>query len=192
MENSEIIKSKIDDLNLQLEKAGIDVSSWGTGGYKTLKHLLNEIETQDTILTTDTNGELLRKIEVVGAAIFYFSDDGKKYSLKEEKQIFIDGRERRRPAINGQSVFEKKRPDENSKQAMIRGIQEELGLLGGINLEQTDMYHKIEDSDSYPGLNTDSTLYMFDSILTQEQFSPDGYIEEQSDIITYFTWTEIE
>jgi hypothetical protein len=108
MENYEIKKPKMDDLNLQLKKAGIDISSWGTGGYKTIGHLLNEIESQETILTTDVNGELLRKIEVVGAAIFHISDDGKRYYLKEEKQIFIDGRERQRPVTNNRSVFEKK------------------------------------------------------------------------------------
>jgi hypothetical protein len=192
MENPEIIKSKIDDLNLQLKKAGIDVSGWGTGGYKTLEHLSNEIESQETILTTDTNGELLRKIEVVGAAIFYFSDDGKKYSLKEEKQIFIDGRERRRLAIKGRSIFEKMKPNEDPKCAIIRGIQEELGIKGDIDLRQTDTYKKIGDSDSYPGLKTESTLYMFNSTLSQEQFNPDGYIEEQPDKTTYFTWIEIE
>jgi hypothetical protein len=75
---------------------------------------------------------------------------------------------------------------------MIRGIHEELGLLGDINLEQTDTCYELEDSDSYPGLRTDSILHMFESILTKEQFNPEGYIEEQSDKTTYFTWVEIE
>lgn len=193
MENFESNKeSKIDDLIFRLKKAGIDVSSWGTGEYKTFEHLLNEIESQETKLSIDVNGELVRTIEVVGAAIYYISNDGKKYYLKEEKQIFIDGRERRRPMTKGRSVFEKMKPNEIPKEAIIRGIREELGIKGDIDLRQTDTYNKIENSESYPGLRTKSTLYMFDSLLNQEQYNPDGYIEEQSDKTTYFTWLEIE
>lgn len=183
---------KIDNLSLQLEKAGIDTSLWGTGGYKTFDHLLNEIECQEAILTTNVNGELLRKVEIVGAAIYYLTDDGSKYYLLEEKQIYVDGRERRRSAINNRSVFEKKKPNESPMGAMTRGIQEELGLEGDIYLEKADMYHTVTDSASYPGLKADNTFYMFESMLTQEQFNPDGYIERQPDKTTYFTWVKIE
>jgi len=183
---------KIDALGFRLKKAGIDISKWGTGGYKTIDHLLAEIECQEAILATDANGELLRKVEVVGAAIYHLTDDGNKYYLLEEKQIYIDGRERRRLAINNRSVFEKKKPNESPTEAMIRGVREELGLGGDIYLEETDTYHKIADSDSYPGLKAESTFYMFESILTQEQFNPDGYIERQPDKTTYFTWVKIE
>ena len=191
MENVEKSEANISKLRLQLENAGIDISIWGTGGYKTIEHLTKEIDCQEIVLTTDENGELIRISEVAAATIFFVDDDCKKYRLKEQKQIFIDGRERIRPS-NGQSVFEKMKFGEDPTQAMIRGISEELGIDADINLKHINTVQDIADSKSYPGLQTKSTTHFFDVILNSEQFNPRGYTEEQSDKITYFVWEKID
>ena len=87
MKNVEKSEANISKLRLQLKNAGIDISIWGTGGYKTLEHLAKEIDCKEIVLTTDENGELIRISEVVAAKIFYNHDDGKTYRLKEEKQV---------------------------------------------------------------------------------------------------------
>lgn len=66
-----------DALKEQLAAAGIDTSSWGTGQAKTLAHLQKEIESGETILITGETGELLRRVVVGGADIYYQSPDGK-------------------------------------------------------------------------------------------------------------------
>jgi hypothetical protein len=135
------------------------------------------------------NGELLRKVLVVGADIFYLSPEGKKFRLKEEKQVFKDGRERRRDL--GTAVSEKMKPGENPKEAMVRGIAEELEIEGEINLTKIDTDEKLITSPSYPGLQSQYVTHKFEVALNEQQFNPDGYKEEQSDKSTYFIWEEV-
>lgn len=179
-----------DALKKKLTDAGIDTSSWGTGQAKTLVHLQKEIESGETVLITGETGELLRKVVVGGADIYYQSSDGKKYRLKEDRQVFKDGRERRRDL--GQAVSEKMKPDEDPKDAMIRGIQEELGISGEIALTETGTDVQQVISPSYPGLDSKYIRHKFQTTLTDEQFNPDGYVEEQSDKSTYFIWEEVK
>lgn len=180
----------IEILKKQLANAGIDTSSWGTGQSKTLTHLQKEIESGETILIVGDKGELLRRVIIVCADIYYQSPDGKKYRLKEERQVFKDGRQRQRNL--GTSVSEKIKLDENPKAAVIRGIQEELGISSGFALSETGKSASQVTSLSYPGLKSEYIRHNFLVTLTDEQFNPEGYVEEQSDKITYFVWEEVK
>lgn len=177
-------------LQQKLQNAGINTSKWGTGQAKTLAHLQKEIESGETMLVTKENGEILRRVVVGGADIYYISPDAKTYRLKEEKQIFKDGRERRRDL--GNAVSEKMKLDENPKDAMVRGIAEELGVEGEIALEETGTDIHLIDSPSYPTLQSEYVTYKYRVILKDQQFNPDGYIENQSDKSTYFIWEEVK
>ena len=189
MENLGETKSNNDKLKSQLEAYGVDTTVWGTGGYKTIDHLVKEIEDQEVILDFNEDGELTRISEVVAAMILCIHDD-KMYRLKEEKQVFIDGRERVRPSA-GQSVFEKMKLGEKPDEAILRGIAEELSIAGEIILNYIEKVENIADSKSYPGLITKSTTHFFEVELTAEQFKSQGYIEEQADKITFFVWEQI-
>ena len=177
-------------LRQRLERVGIDVSSWGRGQAKTLEHLQKEIDSGETVLTVGKENELLRKVVVGGADVCYVSPEGKRYRLKEEKQGFKDGRERRRDL--GQAVFEKMKPDEDPKEAMTRGIREELGVEGEIILTEVGTVEQLLSSPSYPGLQSQYIRHKFEILLKDEQFKPEGYVEEQSDKSTYFVWEEVQ
>jgi len=177
-------------LRQQLEGAGINVSEWGKGQAKTLAHLQKEIKSGETVLVTGEQGELLRKVVVGGVDIFYVSPDGKKYRLKEDKQIFKDGRERKRDL--GQAVSEKMKPKEDPKDAMIRGVREELGIEGEISLTETGADEQLLSSPSYPGLQSQYIRYKFEAMLNDQQFKSNGYVEEQDDKSTYFVWEEVK
>jgi len=177
-------------LREKLESAGIDTSGWGKGKAKTLSHLQKEIENGETILVIGKTGEILRQVTLGGADIYYKSPGGKKYRLKEDRQVFKEGRERRRDL--GQAVSEKMKPDENPREAMIRGIREELGIGGEINLTESGTDGKTLISSSYPGLVSKYVRHKFQVILSDEQFSPEGYVENQSDKSTYFVWEEMD
>ena len=177
-------------LQQRLQSAGIDISQWGMGQAKTLVHLQKEIESGETILVTSENGELLRKVVVGGADVYYISPDGKKYRLKEAKQIFKDGRERRRDL--GNAISEKMKPDENPRKAMARGIAEELNIAGEIILTEMGTDEHLITSPSYPGLQSQYVTYKFQVTLNDQQFNPNGYIENQSDKSTYFVWEEVK
>lgn len=191
MENFERVnEAALNVLKQQLKGAGVDISQWGSGQAKTSAHLQKEIESGETVLVSGKEGELLRKVVVGGADIYYTSPDGKKYRLKEEKQVFKDGRERRRDL--GQAVSEKMKPDENPKDAMIRGIREELGTEGEVILTETGTDEQLLTSPSYPGLQSQYIRHRFEAVLNDEQFRQDGYVEGQVDKSTYFVWEEVK
>lgn len=109
------------DLQTQLESAGIDISIWGTEQAKTLEHLQTEIKCGESTLIEDAHGNLLRHLVVGVADIYYYSPDGKTYRLKEDRQVFNDGRPRVRDLE--QAISEKMKTDEDPTEAIIRGIR---------------------------------------------------------------------
>jgi len=177
------------ELGTRLQAAGIDTASWGTGETKTVEHLFQEIEDGETVLVEGEAGELLRQVVVGGADVYYTSPDGKTFRLKEEKQVFKDGRERRRDL--GRAVSEKMKPGENPPEAMVRGMQEELGIEGDVRLEASETDEETKDSPSYPGLRSKYVTHKFRAELTDDQYKPEGYIEQQEDKSTYFVWEEV-
>lgn len=178
------------ELKKQLEDSGIDISQWGKGEAKTIEHLKCEIDRGESVLKKDETGTLVRRVSIVGANIYHISKNGKRYCLIEDRQIFIDGRERRRDY--GHAVSEKMKPGEDPKDAIVRGIQEELGIDGVIDPQKTWEDEKISLSRSYPGLVSNYIRYEFEVILDEDQFKPDGYIEEQEKMNTYFIWKEVD
>lgn len=178
------------NLKTQLENAGINISIWGTDKAKTIEHLQKEIEEGETILTNNENGELIRNLTVVDADVCYTTKEGKQYRLKEEKQIFKDGRERQRNL--GQAISEKIKPNEDPKIAIARGIKEELGIESEIDLTKIGFTKDVVESPSYPGLKTEYSIHKFKALLNDEQFNPNGYIEIQDGLTTYFVWEEIK
>lgn len=179
----------INMLKKLLEDNGIDISQWGKGAAKTIEHLQKEIVEQETFLIIGETGELIRKVVIVGADIYYTSQDGKRYRLKEDRQVFNDGSERRRDY--GHAVSEKMKIEEEPEIAMIRGIREELGIEGVIQLSKTEADEKVISSPSYPGLNSHYIRYGFEVFLSENQFNIEGYVEEQADKKTYFVWEQI-
>ena len=90
-----------------------------------------------------------------------------------------------------QAVSEKIKPDEDPKDAMIRGMREELGIEGEISLTETGADEQLLSSPSYPGLQSQYICHKFEATLNDQQFKPAGYVEEQEDKSTYFIWEEV-
>ncbi len=187
----ETAKMSIAELSSILKDAGIDTALYGQGKAKTLDHLLKEINEGEMKLVKNEQGELQRKVTVGKGDILYIAPDGKTFRLREEKQVFRDGRIRERKQLK-EAVSEKIKPGEDGQEAMIRGIQEELGINGEINIAGGDSNLEEIESPSYPGLKTEYDLRRFKVYLGSEQYNPEGYIEKQPDKTTYFTWEEVK
>lgn len=181
-------KFTIEQLRMQLQNNGIDLSKWGQGGAKTVEQLFEEIEEGETELTKDLDGKLIRKVLGVGANVYY-NEDEQTFRLKEERQIFSDGRVRVRNF--GRAVSEKIKFGEYPHDAMARGIQEELGILSNLFLEEVETVVETKDSPSYPGLISHYIIDVFKINLTSTQYKPEGYVEERDGIKTYFVWEKI-
>jgi hypothetical protein len=180
-----IIPGEYIDFVQMLKNKGIDTELYGTGTFKTIGHLYQEIHEGETELT-DEDDQLVRRVQFVGARILY-KKDGEWLRLYEEKQIFKDGRERRRTNMP-YSAAEKFKSGEDPKEVIVRGMKEELKL--DITKDQFAFYNKkeIENNDDYPGIKSFHIGYEFLVVLNDEQYNPDGYIERQSDKDVYFTW----
>ncbi|MCX6721553.1 MAG: NUDIX domain-containing protein [Candidatus Staskawiczbacteria bacterium] len=188
-DQSERVKNEVVAL---LAQYNIPTEKWGTGSAKTLDHLVKEVVDGETVLEVDESGELVRKISVAFVDVYY--DDattGKKLILVEEKQVFKDGRERRREPKA--SLAEKIKPGETPDQdAVRRAIQEELGISGPIPAAEKRREENTKETGSYPGLKMDAMEYYFDVELNSEQYNPEGYVEHQEDKDTYFKWVKLE
>ena len=184
-----IIPGEYIDFVQMLKDHDINTELYGTGTFKTIGHLYHEIEEGETELT-DEGGQLVRKVQFVGARILH-KKDGKWWRLYEEKQIFKDGRERRR-ANMPYSAAEKFKSGEDPKEVIVRGMKEELNL--DITKDQFAFYNKkeIENNDDYPGIKSFHIGYEFLVVLNNSQFLERGYIERQVDKDVYFTWRPIE
>jgi hypothetical protein len=175
-----------------LQDHHIDFSGWGAGEAKTLSHLFTEIAENETALVVDDSGQLLRKVDCIGLKIYHTNDEGKRFLLTEQKQVFTDGRVRSRQLEV--SLAEKMAVGESPVIAAIRGLQEELGVKADINGLTGMMFEPVVDtriSTSYPNLWSQYTIINFDVKLTNKQYEPTGYVEVQKDKSTYFVWLPI-
>ncbi len=175
-----------DALIHKLKSSGIPLEQWGRGKAKTIDHLLEEINSEETKLLPGQGRSLLRTVQVASITVTY--DDGTKvWILHEEKQVFKDGRERHRNMHS--SLGEKMTFAEEPIDAARRALREELQITEEIPLQQGGLLVRgPEESSSYPGL---ATLYRFWDYLVQlpaHLFKPEGYTEVQEDKTTYFVW----
>ncbi len=171
-----------------LKSHKIDLSDWGKKKYKKINHLWNEIKEEETELYS-INGKLRREVNFVGARIMYINGND-KFILFEEKAIFKGGRERIRSDI-WYSMAEKFKYGEDHKEAIKRGMQEELGI--NISDDQSTFFNKLyfpENSD-YPGLESFHTGYSYLVIINDEQYKEEGYVENQEDKDIFFKWRKV-
>ncbi|MFM2383590.1 MAG: hypothetical protein RIQ72_162 [Candidatus Parcubacteria bacterium] len=180
----------LSELKDVLTQAGINLSTWGVGEAKTVEHFLEEVQSGESKITIKSDGSILKELTASIAFVYYNSPDGKKFILREHKQVFKDGRERIRNIPS--SISEKNMPGEEPEEAIIRGIKEELGIEA-LNIQKIGKPElSTQISTTFPGLIPQITLHTFETTLTDSQYNPEGYIEHQEDKDTYFIWQEVE
>ena len=178
----------IEQIEQLLTSHGIDLSLWGVGATKTPRHILNEVSEGECLLKVE-NGVLIREINVASATIYFESSSGIRFVLKETKQVYKNGSEKKRS--NAGSVSEKLKSDEDPEAAMVRGIKEELGIEGSFSIEKLETNVEEKYSSAYPGLLCRYNVYNFKVDFPEELYNPDGYMEVQEDKTTYFNWLKM-
>jgi len=181
---------RIAELAETLKMHGIDVLAWGKGKAKTVEQLYNEIAVGETQLIEGADQALFREVIVAKGEVTYLDAAGVTHRLIEQKQVFTDGRKRTRELDT--AISEKMKFGENPDESIIRGVEEELGISGPITATSDVVREQLEDSPSYPGLQTRYRLHYYRIVLDSSQYRLDGYVEKQPDKSTFFTWQRSE
>jgi hypothetical protein len=172
-------------LILLLQQYGIQLDCFGQKNAKSLDHLLTEIGDGETILA-EQDGRLVRKVSVLGVDVFANINDSAQH-LIEDRQVFVDGRVRRRQMPT--SISEKLHQSEDVYDAVARALEEEIGVRKFTLLTTTPKTRvEVEDSPSYPGILSEYTKYEVEILLDSSEYCSDGYREVQKDKTTHFVW----
>ncbi|MDE2001428.1 MAG: NUDIX domain-containing protein [Patescibacteria group bacterium] len=179
-----------DELVQLLVAHHIPFETWGTGGAKTLKHLLHELESGEAVLKVQ-RGILTRIAEGATLKVFYRSGSD-LYCLREDRQVFVDGRVKQRTLMGDMSIGEKMRPGETAEAAAIRALEEELGITERLPLiARPDLVKGPSPSISFPGIMTIYLMHAFEVYLPDRWYKPEGYVEHQEDKTNYFLWEKV-
>lgn len=177
----------LDQLMDVLVRANIPVEEYGIHAAKTVLHLLSEINEGEAHVTMNENGELLRELNVLWVDVLCELSNGDVYVLEEDRQEFKDGRVKRRNLDS--SIGEKLKPDEDPQEAVERALQEELGVENAVEvLHHIGYDERTFIPDAFPGLESTYRMHKFVTVIAEDAFIPEGYIEVQADKTNYYTW----
>lgn len=172
-----------------LVTTGVDISTWGTGGAKTVAQLLKEMREGESQVTFHPEAGVHRAVRIAWVDVLYLDLQGNIFQLVEDRQEYRDGRHRKRQLPS--SLGEKFKPGENPDDAAVRALHEELGVSTFKSLHEIGQEQELYVPDSYPGLATNYETYSFVAMLDDASFNPDGYIELQADKTNYYTWEKV-
>jgi hypothetical protein len=168
-----------------LEAHGFDTSKWGVGATKSVDSLWEEIDQGETgILRRGT--ELIRRTHVAAVDVAVSLGSGKRYQLRESKQVYEGGWVRERNLVT--SLAEKIKPDEDTEVAVRRALAEELGIseVKSVELLGEQVIHKT--SATFSGIETQLMLRFAKVELHEKDFKVEGYVERQPEKSIYFAW----
>ena len=188
--------SSSSQLREYLIQSGIPLEKWNIESAKSLEDLFREISRGETTLSTNTSG-LVRSTSVVRIDVYYKDDHHVLWRLKEDKQVFRDGRERSRPRKS--AIAEKCLRNEDPLAAAARALSEELAIHRPLTLTPEGQHQETRVSRSYPGLLSQYTVYSYRVTLDACDYQEQGYTENGdggdikcSSLTTYFVWTRVQ
>ncbi len=196
MEKQSYNFSNAEELRDTLVAAGLPVERWGIGPTKTYEDLYDELVIGESEMVSpesetelDEYGEIIRTTNVLGVDVFAIVD-GKLFLLREDKQVFKDGRGERKRSLET-SIGEKIKKDEDRDAAVLRAVQEELGISDVESVADDGCVELWKRTPTYPGLPSKLMIYRYVVMINPQSFKPEGYIEDQSSKQTFFVWNQV-
>lgn len=173
-------------LRARLARHGIDVGRFGTGEAKRLEELSNELASSECELV-ERDGTLVRRLAVLNIDVW--TEIGGHRRLVEDRQVFADGRERRRKFLPC-SVSEKLHAGEDPESAVERALAEELGIIRFTRSVPIEQGVELRRSLSFPGLPPEYVTYHTAVVIDPSEHREE-YCEQQPDKSTYFLWSSV-
>ncbi len=180
----------VNNLAKLLDSFNIPIEKFGKGEAKTMQNLLDETSNGDCRLVISKKG-IHREVSIMRVHVIYYKNN-KSLILKESKQVFDDGRGRKRNLLH---ISEKFSIEEEFEKVAERAVAEELGIESKIKQETRDSLSlDTLDTISYPGLERKPIFSDRIVFLTYDQFKEDGYTEynKKTGITTYFVWISLD
>lgn len=188
-EKSVVEVSSVESLGEILEKNNIDTSLFGKNNAKRIEDLFDEIKNKETELIKEGDS-VFRKIKALSISVNYKKGE-RDFVLTEDRQVFSDGRERKRSPMS--SLSEKIKSGENIEEEINRALSEELGIKNKYEAVFIEEVKEKKESRSYPGILTQYSFLKYKIYLEDEDFKEEGYIENEAStgLTTYFVWKEV-
>lgn len=178
------LESEDDLLNL-LSHFQIIPENW----IKSVSALYNEIVNGECTLSI-REGKLHCQVNGVVIKCYHTNNQGERFQLFEEKQVFKNGQIRER---GHKFVAEKLRSGESPEQGALRGLAEELQISGPkVHIIPLFEENKVDtrESPDYKGIQTTYNSYVFSCEISDLHYK-NYYIEDQEDKQTFFSWVKI-
>jgi N12 class adenine-specific DNA methylase/predicted kinase len=167
-----------------LESHGIDTAAYGQGEAKPLATLLKELQEGEAQLV-ERDGQLIRRVSALGVDV-YANVGSARLKIKEDRQVFADGRVRQRELPR--SLGEKLKAGEDPAESVGRALAEELGITEFQTIEPVTEKTIERESGSYPGLASEYRAFDTAVLVAPSQFKPQGYEEKQAEKTNYYAW----
>lgn len=188
--NETLVQTTEEQLKEFLTRNGVNYSSWGRWGSRSLSSLVEEINEGESRLISTNNGVVR---DVQSALIdLYFQNGEKRFWLESETH-----REKIRSNEHTISGKIQVRFGESPEEGAYRELKEELGFTGIVLLkaEAQEVTPRVKPSHIYPGLQSVIQGFLFTGDLTHELYVPHGYVNKEIKdgvtVTTYFKWKEV-
>ncbi|CAG9467606.1 unnamed protein product [Pedinophyceae sp. YPF-701] len=183
------------ELETWLTERGVSVDQWGTGGYKSVARLADEVTKGESRLEVK-DGVVSRLVEVLTLAVWPPEDPG--LLLYEVRQILPDGRIRERNVV----LSEKLVVGEFWQHAVQRAIEEELGpaINGWLEVDLDESSYSrtetVEDARSYPGVRCTYIVHrarcMVGGLPAETFDTVESRPEEGGTLTTVWEWRRVQ
>lgn len=173
----------MNELLTKLAAYGIDLARFGHGEAKSVAHLYAEIDSGEAELI-ERGGQLIRRVAVLNVDVFA-DVGGRRMVLTEDRQVFADGRPRRRALPS--SVSEKLHKGEDRETAVARALAEELGIGRFTRISAFAETATTRESQSFPGILSEFAVHHVAVLIDPEEYREE-YREDQLDKSTWFVW----
>jgi hypothetical protein len=180
--------NSLDDLKKLLDCYQINTDIWTESG-SSVSSLYDEVKAGDCTLEIK-DGKLHSRVNGAVIKCTYTDNEGNRYQIFEEKQVFQTGKIRNR---GHRFISEKIRFCETPEEGALRGLAEELQISGPeIRLIPQFDENKCDTIDSpyYKGIQATYNSYVFSCEIPHSHYR-ERYVEKQEDKTTHFSWVKI-
>lgn len=188
-------KPELVDSNISVEEltqlmldAGVAVEEYGKSEAKDIDDLQKEIAEGECFVIIGPEGVLTREVRPVFVNVLCHLSDGRVMVLREEKQVFRDGRIRKRNLSS--SLGEKLKAGEDTTEATFRALSEEIEVTEVVSLEKVSEESRTFTPPTFPGIKSTYSSTFFVAIIPESAYVAEGYVERQLKKDNYYVWDQ--